>query len=643
MRLSKPLTTKDGSPIALGHSLGRGGEGEVFEIGGAPSLVAKVYHAPADGPKTAKLSAIVRTGSSSLAAIAAWPNGLLFDARGRVTGILMPRLQGYSAVYHLYHPKQRRHEFPQATWAFLIHTARNVAAAFQAIHAAGHLVADVNQGNLTVSKDSTVKFIDCDSFQVRDAQTVHVCDVGVAHFTPPELQNRSFSGVIRSVDHDAFGMAVILFHLLFVGRHPFAGRYSGGGEMSIERAIAERRFAFSGTATRQHMTPPPHSLPLKAVGDEVAGLFEIAFGPTNKRPSPGEWLAALEKLQRDIVGCPKYSSHQFYKALPACPWCEIERSSGTDLFITLHASRLATGGAFDLQAMWKSIIAVNAPATQMPSGGAVVPAAARSGLAAYKWLQQVVGFSIPVTAVSCVAAPDELFWMPIIAVVLWFVISANDPAKKERRDRQEVLNREQARFASLQTRWQARVDQPGVRFHAKLAELSKAREEYASLGARYNAERSRLDGERRQAQLVAFLERYYIQDASIQGIGPGRTATLISYGVETAADLTPNNLANVPGIGPEFSRRLLTWRQSCEQRFRFDPAKPVDPKQVAILDQRLANRKAELERLLRGGQGELKRLAEQCQLARQQLEAEARTAARAVAQAQADLSALRSS
>jgi DNA-binding helix-hairpin-helix protein with protein kinase domain len=30
-----------------------------------------------------------------------------------------------------------------------------------------------------------------------------------------------------------------------MGRHPFAGRYLGLGEMPIERAIAECRFAYS--------------------------------------------------------------------------------------------------------------------------------------------------------------------------------------------------------------------------------------------------------------------------------------------------------------------------------------------------------------------------------------------------------------
>ena len=54
-----------------------------------------------------------------------------------------------------------------------------------------------------------------------------------------------------------------------MGRHPFAGRYLGKGEMPIGRAIAESRFAYSHDACRTQMTPPPYTPPMEAVGPAV--------------------------------------------------------------------------------------------------------------------------------------------------------------------------------------------------------------------------------------------------------------------------------------------------------------------------------------------------------------------------------------
>ena len=82
-----------------------------------------------------------------------------------------------------------------------------------------------------------MRLIGCDSFQITAGGRCFTCDVGVPMFTPPELQERSLTGVIRSENHDNFGLAVVIFQVLFMGSHPFAGRRPGGGDMPIEQAI----------------------------------------------------------------------------------------------------------------------------------------------------------------------------------------------------------------------------------------------------------------------------------------------------------------------------------------------------------------------------------------------------------------------
>ncbi|MCK7579638.1 MAG: hypothetical protein MZV65_30660 [Chromatiales bacterium] len=284
-----------GHLVEPGKTLGRGGEGTVHEIAGRPGFVAKVYHQPVGPDKALKLEGMVRQAHPSLLEIAAWPVDVLrVRPDGPVQGFVMPRVNGYHEIHSLYGPSHRKRTFPHADWSFLVHAARNLASAFETIHARGNVIGDVNPGNVVVSAQALVKLIDCDSFQIDTGDRLFLCDVGVPQFTAPELQDRSFHGLRRTPDHDAFGLALLCFHLLFMGRHPFAGRYRGKGDMPIECAIKENRFAFGRHAVGRLMEPPPHTLPLDALPQAIADLFERAFDPVraDSQSPHGAGLAA---------------------------------------------------------------------------------------------------------------------------------------------------------------------------------------------------------------------------------------------------------------------------------------------------------------------------------------------------------------
>ena len=186
MRIVRDL---QGREAGLGRCLGRGGEGAVYSIPMWPSSVAKLYARTPDAETGQKLGAMVQLGTTSLLSVTAWPQDLLLDPRsGNVVGFLMPRIDGHREIHALYGPTDRKAAFPDASWAFLVRAARNVAAAFDAVHQAGHVIGDVNQGNVVVSRRATVRLIDCDSFQVTHLGSTYPCRVGVPLFTPPELQ-----------------------------------------------------------------------------------------------------------------------------------------------------------------------------------------------------------------------------------------------------------------------------------------------------------------------------------------------------------------------------------------------------------------------------------------------------------------------
>src|SRR5579863_6693964 len=204
-----------GRQLALGQELGRGGEAAVYAVDGDHSLVAKIYHRQLDVEKTEKLSRMVEIQSERLLKLAAWPVGTLRSRNANsVAGVLMRNVSGLKDIHLLYNPKSRIREFPpKANWSFLLHTAGNVARAFSVIHEYGHVIGDVNQSNVRVSPESAVvSLIDCDSFQIASQGRYFLCGVGVPLYTPPELQDKEFKHVIRTPNHDNFGLAVLVFH-----------------------------------------------------------------------------------------------------------------------------------------------------------------------------------------------------------------------------------------------------------------------------------------------------------------------------------------------------------------------------------------------------------------------------------------------
>lgn len=129
----------------------------------------------------------------------------------------MPRILDARPLYELYSPRSRVQHFPLADFRFIVHAAANVARLFTAVHKAGFICGDVNHSNILVRETATVAAVDCDSFQVGDGARFP-CLVGTDLFVPPELTGIDLGQTRRTENHDNFGLALLVFHLLFMGR-----------------------------------------------------------------------------------------------------------------------------------------------------------------------------------------------------------------------------------------------------------------------------------------------------------------------------------------------------------------------------------------------------------------------------------------
>jgi DNA-binding helix-hairpin-helix protein with protein kinase domain len=641
-----------GAPVPLGPELGRGGEGSVFGVANRPLLVAKLYHRPVDAEHAAKIAAMAALQTDRLLRLAAWPVETLFERPGGpVVGLLMPRVTGFKPIHNLYSPKARRAEFSTAGWPFLIHAATNVARAFAVVHEHGHVVGDVNHGNIVVSGQATVRLIDCDSFQVTAAGRTYLCNVGVSTHQPPEMQARSsYRGVTRTSNHDNFGLAVLIFQTLLMGRHPFAGAYQGAGDMPIERAIQENRFAYGSAAGARQMQPPPGSPPLDVVSQPVVSLFERAFSPAGwrdgGRPGAREWLVGLEHLAEQLKRCSRSPGHSYLESLPACPWCEIEGRTGILLFAASAADPPIRPRGIDITAIWAEIDAVasSGAAPRLPSLQTLrirpSPRATRQGrvrrvrqgLAAAVTVLGGLGWSLGSPVGGAPAFLD--FVAP--AATAWAVLyRGSEAARSAGQQRRDLVGK---RWRTLAACWKSEAGDQA--FRAKRRDLERARDEYLALPTRRQQSLQQIQTDPRYRQLQRFLDRYPVSAARIAGVGPGREATLRSYGIETAADVTPEALAAVPGFGPALTSQLIAWHQQLSRSFVYDPTRGVDPRDVADLENDLRARKHRLEQSLQNGAAELRQLAQEALTRRQSLRTEIERALTEVVRAEADLAVL---
>ena len=422
------------------------------------------------------------------------------------------------------------------------------------------MVGDINSAGFLVAQNATVTLIDADSFQVGP----HRCRVGMVEYTPPELQGVPFGTVDRTPDHDAFGLAVMLFQVLALGRHPYAGVVRGRA-VALDQAIVQGRFAYS-TLRAVNAAPPPGSLHLEDLSRTIRLLFERAFairlGP---RPTAAEWVPTLAQLATGLQPCPRMSNHHIAVASVPCPWCRIERATKRPIFLggvivggldrAVPPSKLREQATSAIQEakrhagdmvdpMWSradvrpSKAARNilenqgGKAGQRPSGVRVLELALGGG-------RKVID-SYQIASLTAKRALEG--WRTRLGI--WEIAKLTD----EIRSHVEQIDRMQTSRASIVAQATARID---------------------------------------AAKVTEIMSRERIDTARIAGIAAALRAHLTRNGIVTAADVSRPALAAIGGIGEARVVALLFWREAvavkAEAQIRSaSPTSPTIPAEAAV-------------------------------------------------------------
>jgi len=496
-----------------------------------------------------------------------------------------------------------------------------------------------------VGQDSKVILIDCDSFQIKTHKDVHLCEVGVSHFTPPELQGLpSFNGVRRTQNHDNFGLALLVFHLLFGGRHPYSGiaHAQHVGE-ALETDIKAFRFAYARDAQSRSISPPPNSIPISIVPDQLVSMFNVAFteaGSSGGRPTAKDWLSALDGVRQHLRKCSAAGNHVYSDHLRSCPWCDLEKRHGIVYFLDLGTNYTATSSGFVLTKVWAVINAVQPPApvaipdpASLKVSATPLPDGTGEGWAVF--MQMVVICAV----IGLIAAAPK-------GIVIWFIggliawkMAANtgsDARQAELNKRKAALDEATKEFAQLKAAAEKECGPEG--FRTKKTELERLRDEYQRLAEVEKIEIDKLAATAQERQKQKFMERFFIDSASISGVGPAKKAALRSFGIETAADVTWSRVIAVKGFGQVLTRTVVDWRNSIERRFTFDPRTAVTESDKLAVRAKIAARRQAIEKAMSGGVSELQQYQRIASARYQSIQPRLEAAAQKVAQAHADRS-----
>ena len=577
----------EGKKHHLAKLIGKGGEGEIYTLSETNDLALKLYTVSDKTLREKKITEMISLSLSQQTSLVSFPTAIARSVDGQFVGFVMRLINDHKPLHDLYSPGSRKIHFPHADYRFLVRSAGNIARAIASVHKSGCVIGDINHSSMLISPKGTSALIDADSYQIISPRQKFLCQVGVPEYTPPEIQGQNFSTFIRNSNHDAFGLAIVIFQLLLMGRHPFVGTVRSGEIPPLHENIKNFRYVYSDIRN-VGMDQPPGTPSIKDFSQPISDLFENSFSKNGivKRPTAIQWISALDLLEKSLVKCDVNSLHYFPGDAADCPWCEMENQLTTILFLPFVASGQFVSGQdpgalnFNLDLIWKKIEAIKIPSNASPQLTKIQttpsPAAINSKPVTTSNFNSLWAAGAGVILLFIV----PVAWFIWIFVIFWGISKKETTTEFDSAPFIAAYKNASQKFQQEIDNWQVRT---GFNNLISLkTELLAAKEEYLKTANSENQLIKKYRDDRRVNQMQAFLDGFDISSAKIKGIGPAKLATLASYGIDTAADISTNKILAIPGFGPENSKPIFAWRNTIERRFIYQQSENLIDKQEIL-------------------------------------------------------------
>lgn len=293
--LTRVSRTKDGKKNIIGkvvlQSVGqRGGEGTVYKCN-VTNKVCKIYHK--DKITKFRLAKLLEMQAKNIKIKGiCYPEELLYNEKGQFVGYLMNEAKGHKLQTSVMYPMVIKDKFPNWRRKQLVDLCISILEIVEQLHKSNIIIGDINANNILVADYNKVYFIDCDSFQIGP----YPCPVGTVDFTPRELQGKKYSEFLRTKEHDMFAITILIFMILFLGKHPYSCK--GGG--SPAENIKNGNFPYKFRDRKGEDAPEGdwkfiwNNLPMK-----MKEIFEDCFAD-NKKPSVRDLKTVLFSYRNSL-------------------------------------------------------------------------------------------------------------------------------------------------------------------------------------------------------------------------------------------------------------------------------------------------------------------------------------------------------
>lgn len=299
--------------ITLNSRVSKGAEGMIFKTED-PRIVAKIYHKGMITPlRWSKLKKMVSLGIN--APEICWPQDLLFF-NGVPVGYSMRLGKGATLGNILDGPDAVVDAFPDWKRIDVVDALIAVLEKCLYLHLHDIIIGDIQLKNMLLYSSTSVYMIDTDSIQIGNLP----CPVGTEEFTPPELWGRNFSGFLRTLTHEDYCIAMLVFSVLFCGLHPYARR---NGKETLREEILDRAFPYRLDNSNVEEIPlGGYDHIWEYLPSDLRVMLHDVFA-LGKRHEAIEWYSAVLSYKEMLLN-KKYEDEESYKVFPKMDYKKVE-------------------------------------------------------------------------------------------------------------------------------------------------------------------------------------------------------------------------------------------------------------------------------------------------------------------------------
>lgn len=283
---------EDDNRLLLNSEIGSGGEGRIYSTDIAECV--KIYHRDRlKAEKIQKLRKMIRI-KNKIPDNICWPREIIYESMKKIpVGYSMTNIENCNVVtvekvVKLLCQRTGYKDFDGYTRSTLVSICQDIAYKIAKLHELNILVGDINYRNIMVDRKGKVWFIDTDSYQIGS----YLCDVGMPEFTSPGVWKRGFDSR-RNKEDDDFGLAVLIYYILFLGDYPFKTEGSYSAANTIKQAIVSGNYKWKNKSVLSNSYA---DYIYRNLTEDVKQNFLRAFTAGEKCPTAREWVAAMDRM-----------------------------------------------------------------------------------------------------------------------------------------------------------------------------------------------------------------------------------------------------------------------------------------------------------------------------------------------------------